>query len=46
MALLIACVQEAKNANDEYLTRVIAGEKNRGGDDAAHVDKRAKTQGS
>ena len=43
MALLIACVQEAKNANDEYLTRAIAAEKEL---EQAHVDKRAKTQGS
>jgi hypothetical protein len=27
MALMIGCVQEAKNANDEYLTSVIDKEK-------------------
>jgi hypothetical protein len=42
MALLIACVQEAKTTNDEYLTRMIDSEKNQGD---SHIDKRAKTNG-
>ena len=36
MALMIACVEEAKRTNDEFLTREIMG------DDNAHADKRMK----
>lgn len=36
MAKLIACVQQAREANDEYLTKLIEAEK------AEHRDKKAK----
>lgn len=40
MAQLIACVQQAKTTNDEYLTRVIQQENQ----DKSHPSKKAKTE--
>ena len=39
MAQLIACVQQAKQTNDEFLTQVIQDEKKQ----SHHQDKRPKT---
>jgi len=41
MAKLIACVQQAKLANDKYLTQLIENEK-KGKVVAQHQDKKAK----